>query len=286
MSNIEVTRPKIAEIDVASATDRSNPAILTIAHRACWDNAPENSIAAVEAAIAHGVEIVEIDVQTTSDGALVVIHDETLNRTTNGSGRVGETALATIRSLRLRDRAGGTEAVTSERLPLLNDMLEATRGRILVNLDVKEDTDIEAVADVVRELGMEDQIILKTRIDAETDLDRLVSAAFFQRIPHMPMMKARSGYFAADLERIARLSPPMIETTFQDLAEIAAARPLLDRMNARVWVNTIDVSHPVGFSDTLALRDPDAVWGRLIEAGVGAVQTDQAIAFKAWLARR
>lgn len=286
MSNIEFTRPKITEIDVASATDRSKPAILTIAHRACWDNAPENSIAAVEAAIALGVEIVEIDVQTTSDGALVVIHDETLNRTTNGSGRVGETALATIRSLRLRDRAGGTEAVTSERLPLLNDMIEATRGRILVNLDVKEDTDIEAVADVVRDLGMEDQIILKTRIDAETDLDRLVSAAFFRRIPHMPMMKARSGYFAADLERIARLSPPMIETTFQDLAEIAAARPLLDRMNARVWVNTIDVSHPVGFSDTLALRDPDAVWGRLIEAGVGAVQTDQAIAFKAWLARR
>ncbi len=60
--------------------------ILVIAHRGDWRNAPENSILAIEKAVAMGVDIIEIDIQKTRDGQLVLMHDETVDRTTNGKG--------------------------------------------------------------------------------------------------------------------------------------------------------------------------------------------------------
>src|SRR5690606_30766812 len=62
--------------------------VMVVAHRACWKEAPENSVAAIQDCIEMGVDMVEIDVQATADGQLVLMHDDTVDRTTNGSGRV------------------------------------------------------------------------------------------------------------------------------------------------------------------------------------------------------
>jgi hypothetical protein len=68
--------------------DSKSSRVLVVAHRTCWRNAPENTLQAIEHCIKVGVDMVEIDVRKTKDGELVVIHDETLDRTTNGAGLV------------------------------------------------------------------------------------------------------------------------------------------------------------------------------------------------------
>jgi glycerophosphoryl diester phosphodiesterase len=101
----------------------------------------------------------------------------------------------------------------------------------------------------------------------------------------MPMFRVRPGKFAEDLRLIERFHAPMVEVKFVSIEDLASARDELERQNIRLWVNTLDVSHCLDFNDSRALKDPDGVWGALIDAGVGAIQTDTVEAFKSWLSR-
>ena len=114
--------------------------IMVVAHRAGWKEKgqvvrAENSKAAIDNAVAIGVEMVELDVRRSKDGVLVVMHDETLNRTTTCRGPVSSLTLAALRACRLI--VEGTGIVTDETVPTLSDMLAHSRGRILVNIDNK-----------------------------------------------------------------------------------------------------------------------------------------------------
>ena len=71
---------------IENLEDSNNKEIMVIAHRGDWRNAPENSIQAIKSCIDMGVDMVEIDVRETKDGHLVLMHDETIDRTTNASG--------------------------------------------------------------------------------------------------------------------------------------------------------------------------------------------------------
>ena len=95
---------------------------------------PENSLSAMAASIAAGVAILELDVALTRDGAVVLLHDRTLDRTTTGTGPVAAATLAGLRSLRLKDRSG---QVTDEPLPTLAEALALARGRAVVSIDFK-----------------------------------------------------------------------------------------------------------------------------------------------------
>src|SRR5712691_1536784 len=105
------------------------------AHRggaALW---PENSLAAFAGALALGVDLLEFDVHQSADGEVVVIHDATLERTTEGAGAVYAQPAAALRRLRLRDRDG---ALTDERVPLLDDVLAlGSRAGAELLLEVK-----------------------------------------------------------------------------------------------------------------------------------------------------
>lgn len=269
--------------DVLAMASRAHPAMLTIAHRGFWKATAENSIASVEAAIARGVEMVEIDTQATADGHLVVIHDKTLDRTTTGTGMVSDLSFGTVRRAHLKAGAGGEGAAsTPETVPTLEEVLEAARGRIAVNIDTKFARDLPHVMDTVLRLGVEAQVLVKTEIDPDAASFAVMDTDWFGRIPHMPMFRVRKGRFSQDLQRIAPLRAPMIEVTFEDIDDIAEAEPALARQDIRVWINTLDVSHCGDYNDSRALRDPDAVWGRLARADVGAIQTDEIEAFRAW----
>lgn len=271
---------------VLPLVSRDNRQILTVAHRGLWTHAPENSLASIRDAIAAGVEIVEIDAQATADGKLVVIHDDTLNRTSTGSGIVADLAFVTLRKARLRDNDGGPDAkVTQEIVPTLAEALEEARGRIAVNIDTKFARDLPLIAAEVRRLSMQDQVILKTPVDPASEDFQIRDADWFGSIPHMPMFSIRPGLFAEDLRRIAPLAAPMIEVRFADIADLAAGREELERQNIRLWINTLDVSHCLDFNDSRAAENPEAVWGVLADAGVGAIQTDTIAIFKNWLSR-
>jgi len=81
---------------------------MVVAHRVDWLNVPENSIPAIQNCIEKGIDIVEIDVRKTKDGQLILMHDKTVNRTTDGNGVITEMTFADIRKLHLRDCQGKT----------------------------------------------------------------------------------------------------------------------------------------------------------------------------------
>jgi glycerophosphoryl diester phosphodiesterase len=257
---------------------------MVVAHRGIWHQAPENSLAAIEQAIASGAEIVEIDAQQCLSGEFVVIHDSTLERTTNGCGAVAQTSLEEIRSLRLRERDGGKHnSFTLQRLPLLSEVLECARGRIVVNIDAKSPQELIGIVAEVKRLNMQEGVIVKSQFDpVSADFESDI-AAISQDVFHMPMLRSQPGCLIEDLQHLARWSPDMIELKFTSLEELHQAGPVLEQMDCRIWVNTLDPVHLLDLSDSRALQSPDVVWGALIRAGVGAIQTDYPAQLSEWL---
>lgn len=132
--------------------------VLVIAHRGCVGEAPEVSVASIHACAGKGIDGIELDIRKSSDGVLVSIHDATLERTTNGTGRVADHTAEQLRALRLRRGNGGPNVVvTDEPLPTLEEMLLAARQHgFLVHLDIKAATHAE-VAALVQRLDMQGQ---------------------------------------------------------------------------------------------------------------------------------
>ncbi|MFH0805082.1 MAG: glycerophosphodiester phosphodiesterase family protein [Patescibacteria group bacterium] len=102
---------------------------LRVGHRGACGYEPENTIRSFERAIALGADMVELDVHVCQTGEPIVIHDETVDRTTDGHGQVARMTLAEIRQLRISG---------SETIPTLQEVLEVTHGRCRVNVEVKK----------------------------------------------------------------------------------------------------------------------------------------------------
>jgi glycerophosphoryl diester phosphodiesterase len=127
------------------------------AHRAGSSLGPENSLAALRASLAAGTDDVEIDVQQTADGEVILMHDRDLRRTAGDPRDVGEVTLAEVAQLRLRDASGATD----ERIPMLDEFLEACDDRVRLNIELKETSRAPelplAVVEVVRRHGFTDR---------------------------------------------------------------------------------------------------------------------------------
>ncbi|HDH99865.1 MAG: glycerophosphodiester phosphodiesterase [Candidatus Latescibacterota bacterium] len=123
---------------------------ILVAHRGYSAVAPENTLAALRAALGAGVSACEVDVRVTSDGELVLMHDETVDRTTDGSGRVRELALSQIRALDAGSWKG--EEFRGERVPTLREALEVMEGGHLV-VEVKDEGIEGRLARTIRSAG-------------------------------------------------------------------------------------------------------------------------------------
>jgi glycerophosphoryl diester phosphodiesterase len=121
---------------------------------------PENSLASLRRCIQLrneiGLDFVEIDPRMTRDGVMVLMHDETVNRTTNGSGKVSELSLAQIKSLRLKALNG---SLTDEEVPTVQEFLMASKGKIWVNLDFADKVSHTAMYNEVKNCGMLDECL-------------------------------------------------------------------------------------------------------------------------------
>ena len=139
---------------------------LVIAHRGHWGEAPENTLAAVLAALEHPLEGVEIDVHCTADGVPIVMHDHEVDRTTDGHGRVAGLTLAQVKALRVRASDGASAAggpasgggFSDERVPTLEEVLAVTRGRCLLCVEVKPAGIERPVLDVIRACRAEEWV--------------------------------------------------------------------------------------------------------------------------------
>lgn len=253
--------------------DARSPHVMVAAHRACWRGQPENSLAAIEACIDAGVDIVELDVQRTRDGHLVLQHDRTLDRMTDGAGRVEDNDLAAIRSLHLRQGAGGPRAeLTDQRIPTLAEALAITRGRILVNIDVKDSSLDDAMA-VVRRMGLEKNVLAKAVIKPQ-DIAGL--RARIGTVPFMPILWEKDSDQPLS-QRIApylTTAPVAFEIVYDSPGYLAEGARAMRAAAVRAWSNTMLPRYSAGLADEQASADPAGVWGVLVDQGVTMIQTD------------
>ena len=135
------------------------------AHRGASKAAPENTLPAFEAAIRLGADGIELDVQYSSDGALVIFHNTTLEKTSDGTGRVTAHTLADLRAL----DAGSWFAppFAGTRIPTLDETLDLLKGKLLINIELKVLETLQSglgadTVKAVRARGMADQVVISS----------------------------------------------------------------------------------------------------------------------------
>lgn len=177
-----------------------------LAHRGNRVAAPENTLAAFRAVAATGADGVELDVQLSADGAPVVIHDETLDRTTDGAGAVRDHTLAALRALDAGRWFG--EAFAGERIPTLAEVLDLFRdGALILNVELKTSIEpypglVPAVLAELRHAGMEARVVLSsfnhyTLLEAARLAPEIPRAALFSDVVIAPWDYARRHGFSA-----------------------------------------------------------------------------------------
>ena len=136
----------------------TNQHIIREAHRGASLEFPENTLISFKEAIKKGTDRLELDVNMTSDNVLIIMHDKTLDRTTNGKGVVLETSFETIKKL---DAGSWKNAkFKDEKVPTLKEVFELAKGKVLLNLDLKDESVAIPMAKLAREMGMIDDIVI------------------------------------------------------------------------------------------------------------------------------
>lgn len=251
--------------------DRDQHYVHVVSHRGDWKQFPENSLDAINSIIQMGGDVVEIDVQRTKDGQLILMHDERLDRTTNGKGLIAETTFADIQKLFLKDRNGN---VTQHKVPTLKEVLLMSKGRIMLNLD-KADRFFEQVVALLQETGTTDIAILKGLQSIEEINNRL--GVHLDSIIFMPMVRMDND----DAEQritsfVNEMAPVVFEVGYQksDNPLPLKAKKLVARKSL-LWYNSLKGRNG-NHDDVVSKADPDAGYGYLIDKlGARMIQTDE-----------
>ncbi len=229
---------------------------LVIAHRGSSGVAPENTLAAFELAVSQGARAVECDVVLARDGVPVVIHDTTLDRTTNGRGKVADHDWHELALLDAGTWKGAVHA--GERLPRLGDLLHAAVGKARIVIELK-DGDPDALAIATREAIASNPGVEVGVISFIPDVVRAVR----QAIPDVAV-----GFLYWERQEFARDIPAVIQMAKEMGAHFIGPQTTL------VSAELCRVAHAEGLPvSTWTANDPD-VMRRLVADGVDAITTD------------
>jgi len=178
-------------INIKSNKNWKNPWI--IGHRGYRGKYPENTLAAFEAAIQAGADIIELDVMLSRDRKLVVIHDATLERTTNGKGSVADFTLTALKQL---DAGSWFDMqFANQQIPELSEVLDLVNGRAYVNIEIKSNAyeshhPPDAIEKQVVDLLMQKNL-LATSMISSFKVDILEQIAFMKNAPATAFISQR-----------------------------------------------------------------------------------------------
>lgn len=266
-----------AEKILAQINDPQSDYVVVISHRGDWRNYPENSIPAIESAIRMGVDIMELDVKMTKDSVLVVCHYKTINRTTNGKGRIADMTYDSLMTFRLK-RAHGV-ATDTLRMPTLRQALLCCKDRILVNVDHAYPY-YKEIVELTEELGVTGQVLMKGKnsVDqVDADMSR-----FENNLLYMPIVDINKpsgkALFAEYQEK--KVVPLAYEVCWQQADDaLKECVETIRQTGSRLWVNTIWASLCGGYGNdddaAFEAEDPADVYGQYMEMGVSMIQTDR-----------
>ncbi|MFM7078320.1 MAG: glycerophosphodiester phosphodiesterase family protein, partial [Bacteroidota bacterium] len=264
-------------IDIRSKLKNQDPKVLVVAHRADPIRFPENSLAGIEFCIKHGVDIIEVDVQKTKDGKLILMHDATVNRTTNGKGRVSHLTWGQISKLRLLDNQ---RKATEQRVPLLEDVLRMAKGKIIVNID-KAGSNMPLIRKMVDSLRCGPYVILKGTISSRDyhsiDNDRESRPLF------MPIITEKTK--GVDTFMMETKSPLIEIIVRHDSTYLTSAEGLkMFRENGvQLWFNALFDNVAAGRSERKGAYES---WDYFIGLGARIIQTDFPIELMYYLAKK
>ncbi len=252
--------------------DKSGKEVLVVAHRGDWRYAPENSLAAIENAIKTGVDIVEIDIQKTKDGQLILMHDKTLNRTTTGKGAVNTWTLDSIRNLHLRN---GIAIRTIHKVPTLEEALLLAKGRIMLNLDKAYDV-FDEVYTLLEKTGTVDHIIMKGTAPSQKVKEQF--GKYLDKVIYMPIVnldKPNAQEMIDDF--IKELNPVAFELLYtKDSNPLPKKLAHSLKGKSLIWYNTLWDTMAGGHDDDMSLKDIDRGYGYLINnLNARIIQTDR-----------
>lgn len=231
------------------ASNRAGKKIVVIAHRGAHREVPENTLASLDKAIQIGCDYVEIDVRRTKDGALVIMHDASVNRMTNGKGKITELTLAEIRKLEIKSPHGGGHS--GQKVPTFDEILDHARGRMKIYVDHKQAPPAEVLAAINRH-GMLNDVVIYGGVATLREYKKLAPDVWI--MPGHPKSVAAIEALAADLKP-ETLDGSIVEWT---PSQVEAAH----RVGAQVWV------------DNRSELDNEQGIKRAAELGVDAIQTD------------
>ena len=216
---------------------RAWPRPLVFAHRGASAHAPENTLAAFELALAQGAHGIELDVKLSADGEVVVFHDATLERTTNGQGKAALLNLAALREL----DAGSffSDEFRGEKIPTLAEVFETIGKRTIINVELKNyktpwDGLVDKVCELVQHFGLQDSVLFSSFLSSNLKRTRSL-------LPDTPRgLLALGGWmgwwsrsFGFNFGDYHALHPGLGDTTARQVARV-------HRLNRRIIVWTVN----------------------------------------------
>ena len=162
---------------------KSIPRPVIIAHRGASAHAPENTLSAMKLALEQGADVIELDVQLTADNKVVVIHDTTLDRTTNGSGKIRNLNLSHLQRLNAGYAYG--PAFPDEKIPTLESIFDALGSSTYFNIDLKNNqTPFNKlplkVSGIIKKYKLEDRVIVSSFNPSALHMINKVSPGLWQ----------------------------------------------------------------------------------------------------------
>ena len=236
--------------------DTSPEYVMVAAHRAAHNGYPENSISAIKNAINLGLDIVELDVKTTKDNIPVLMHDGTIDRTTNGKGKPEDYTLLELKTFQLKMKDG---TLTNETIPTLEEALKVVLGNIMVDIDLKTDN-LEPIVKVIRKTGTEKQVFY-----FDNDYIALIEVRYLDKASLL--MPRAYSYEMAD-SALKLFSPQVvhIDPSFYT----SEVTNLIRTGNARIWINAL------GEPDEMIRKGSiEIAMDSLLLYGANIIQTDE-----------
>lgn len=242
-----------------------SPVVMIAAHRGVHNDAPENSAPAFLKGVELGIDIIELDVRHTKDDSLVVMHDRTVDRTTNGKGLVSDLSFEEIRKLHLKFK--GT--LTDEKVLTLAEALDLLKGKIMIDLDIKTDR-IEDVLKVVERTGAMSSCLF-----------------FLGEAEHAKMLKAKNPacktlvrtHSEAEVDHLFFVTKSEAVHIDDDHYTTAVVTKIKNN-GGRVWINALDDT------DKAAAGGNTAAYGDLLKKGANIIQTDYPALLQEYLKTR
>jgi len=200
---------------------------LLVAHRGASGSAPENTMAAFRLALEMKVHGIELDVHMSRDGAIVVIHDSRVDRTSNGRGKVGAMTLPELQSL---DAGSWFNAAfpqrarpeyACQRIPTLNEVMQLVRNQIRLYIEIKDpdlypDSLESELLSIVRQHGMQEHVIFlsfnRGALRKMRELDSAIPTALLVSRPAIDPVKAALSLHANGLAVLHSLITPALAT--------------------------------------------------------------------------